>query len=113
MRIVVESEAKEGSVLDEEWGMRRQIHFVGRGHMVLISFFFFSYGFLLPSRAVCPHCIHAFSSFQEEKKMTETVFVASKAGNPHHCGVALSAPSQTGGLSFATLKSPTHGTSHK
>lgn len=45
--------------------------------------------------------------------MTETVFVASKAGNPHHCGVALSAPSHTGGLSFATLKSPTHGTSHK
>lgn len=68
MRIVVELEAKEGSVLDEEWKMRRQIHFVGGGHMTLISFFFFSYGFLLPSRAVCPHRTHAFSSFLGREK---------------------------------------------
>lgn len=32
MRIVVESEAKEGHVLDEEWGVRRHVQFIGRGH---------------------------------------------------------------------------------
>lgn len=30
MEFVVE--AKEGSVLAEEWGMRRHVQFVGRGH---------------------------------------------------------------------------------